>query len=132
MAALQLFDPFRVVSPLFCTAYPRVSPGAVECVPFGDDEPAYCPDAEPTGEAFGQQDDIELAGAAGYCRDVKTIRYVYWRDEDMWLGHLEDYPDYMTQGRTLAELRENLRDIFEDIAGGHIPGVRRVAKLQIA
>ncbi len=50
----------------------------------------------------------------------------------MWLGHLEDYPDYMTQGKTLEELRENLRDILEDVTDGHIPGVRRVAKMQIA
>jgi predicted RNase H-like HicB family nuclease len=63
---------------------------------------------------------------------VKTIRYVYWKEEDMWLGYLEEYPDYMTQGETLEELRDNLTDIFEDVSGGHIPGVRRVAKLQIA
>jgi hypothetical protein len=50
----------------------------------------------------------------------------------MWLGYLEEYPDYMTQGKTMEELRDNLTDIFEDISGGHIPGVRRVAKLQIA
>jgi predicted RNase H-like HicB family nuclease len=63
---------------------------------------------------------------------MKTVRYVYWRDDDMWLGYLEDYPDYMTQGRTLQELRVNLKDILGDVTGGHIPGVRRVAKLQIA
>ena len=63
---------------------------------------------------------------------VKTIRYVYWKEDDAWLGYLEDYPDYMTQGETLDELRENLRDIFDEVTGGHIPGVRRIAKLQIA
>lgn len=63
---------------------------------------------------------------------MKSIRYVYWQDEEMWLGYLEEYPDYRTQGESLAELQENLRDLFEDLAGGHIPGVRRVAELQIA
>jgi len=63
---------------------------------------------------------------------MQTIRYVYWQDEDMWLGYLEDYPDYMTQGETLEELQENLKDIYEDLIGGRIPGVRRVAELQIA
>jgi predicted RNase H-like HicB family nuclease len=63
---------------------------------------------------------------------MKSVRYVYWQDEDMWLGYLEDYPDYMTQGQTLAELRQNLKDLYEDLSGGHIPGVRKVAELKIA
>lgn len=63
---------------------------------------------------------------------MKTVRYIYWQDGDMWLGHLEDFPDYETQGETLQELQENLKDIYEDITGGHIPGVRRVAELQLA
>ena len=46
---------------------------------------------------------------------MNSIRYVYWQDEDAWLGHLEDYPDYMTQGYTREELIENLKDIYADI-----------------
>ena len=46
---------------------------------------------------------------------MKTVRYVHWQDEDMWLGYVEDFPDYMTQGETLEELQENLRDLYEDI-----------------
>ena len=41
----------------------------------------------------------------------------------MWLGYLEEYPDYMTQGESIEELEENLRDIFKELAGGHIPCV---------
>ena len=63
---------------------------------------------------------------------METTRYVYWQDEDMWLGYLEEFPDYMTQGETLQELQENLKDFFEDLTGGKIPGVRRVAELRIA
>jgi hypothetical protein len=50
----------------------------------------------------------------------------------MVLGYLEEFPDYVTQGQTLEELQENLRDIYADISGGKIPGVRHVAELQIA
>lgn len=60
------------------------------------------------------------------------IGYVYWQDEDVWLGYIEEYPDYITQGETLDELQENLRDIYRDLTGGKIPGVRRVAELQLA
>ena len=63
---------------------------------------------------------------------MKTVTYVYWQDEDMWLGHLEEYPDYMTQGKSLKELQENLKDIYSDLTGGHIPNVRKTAELQIA
>jgi predicted RNase H-like HicB family nuclease len=63
---------------------------------------------------------------------MKTVRYVYWQEEDMWLGYIEEFPDYMTQGETLEELQENLRDIYDDLFGGKIPGVRHVAELQIA
>ena len=63
---------------------------------------------------------------------MKKIRYIYWQEDDMWLGYLEDYPDYMTQGESLEELQENLKDIFSDITDGHIPGVRKVAELQLA
>ena len=63
---------------------------------------------------------------------MKTLRYVYWQDEDMWLGYLEEFPDYMTQGQTVEELQENLKDLYDDLTSGQIPGVRRVAELKIA
>ena len=63
---------------------------------------------------------------------MQTTRYVYWQDGDLWLGYLEEYPDYMTQGETLDELQLNLRDIYQELTSGNIPGVRRVADLQIA
>ncbi len=63
---------------------------------------------------------------------MKTIRYVYWQDNDMWLGYLEDYPDYRTQGESLDELQENLKDIYQDVTGGVIPNVKHVGDLQIA
>ena len=49
----------------------------------------------------------------------------------MWLGYLERYPDYWTQGETQEELRENLRDIYDELTGGHIPCVREAAVLEI-
>ena len=63
---------------------------------------------------------------------MKTIRYVYWQDGGAWLGYLEDYPDYMTQGDTLEDLQAHLKDLFDDLSGGHIHGVRKIAELQVA
>jgi predicted RNase H-like HicB family nuclease len=61
-----------------------------------------------------------------------TARFVYWQDDDMWLGYLEEYPDYMTQGKSLRELKENLKDIHDDLTSGAIPYVRKIAELEIA
>jgi predicted RNase H-like HicB family nuclease len=62
---------------------------------------------------------------------MSTTKIVYWQDGEMWLGYLEEYPDYQTQGESLDELKENLRDIYADITGGHIPGVRKVEELTL-
>ena len=60
-----------------------------------------------------------------------AARYVYWEEDGAWLGYLEEFPDYLTQGETLPELEENLRDLYRDLTSGEIPGVRRVAELSI-
>lgn len=62
---------------------------------------------------------------------MTMARYVYWQDGEMWLGYLEEFPDYMTQGETLEELKENLADLYSDLTSGQIPSVRRVAELPI-
>jgi len=62
---------------------------------------------------------------------VATARYVYWQDGDQWVGYLEEYPDYLTQGETLEDLQENLKDLFRDLTSGQVPGVRRVAELSV-
>jgi len=63
---------------------------------------------------------------------METIKFVYWQDGDMCLGYLEEYPDYMTQGDSLEELKENLKDIYKDLASGAIPCVRKIAELEVA
>lgn len=63
---------------------------------------------------------------------MKTMRYIYWQDGNIWLGYLDEFPDYMSQGESLEELQENLKDIYRELTGGNIPGVRKVAELQLA
>ena len=50
----------------------------------------------------------------------------------MFLGYLEEFPDYVTQGKTLKELQVNLKDIHDEVTSGNIPGVRHVAEMQFA
>ena len=58
-------------------------------------------------------------------------KYVYWKDEDTWLGYLEEFPDYWTQGKTQDDLKENLIDLYKELSSGTIPNVLRVAELEI-
>ncbi|MHB8835489.1 MAG: type II toxin-antitoxin system HicB family antitoxin [Candidatus Methylomirabilia bacterium] len=59
---------------------------------------------------------------------MKT-KFTYYQEDDMWVGWLEDYPDYRTQGESLSELKENLKDIYYELTCGNIPGVRKVGEL---
>jgi len=63
---------------------------------------------------------------------MEKTRFIYWQDDDAWLGHLEEYPDYMTQGETLDDLKAHLLDLHKDLSSGQIPSVRRVAELDLS
>ena len=62
---------------------------------------------------------------------MSNARYVHWQDGEMWLGYFEEFPDYLTQGESVTELEENLRDLYRDLTSGEIPGIRKVAELTI-
>ena len=66
-----------------------------------------------------------------YTGEMSTARYVHWQDQGMWLGYFEEFPDYLTQGETIEDLQENLRDLYKDLTSGEIPGIRRVAELPV-
>jgi predicted RNA binding protein YcfA (HicA-like mRNA interferase family) len=40
---------------------------------------------------------------------MNTTKYVYWQDEGMWLGYLEEYPDYGLKARREKNGRESQR-----------------------
>jgi len=58
--------------------------------------------------------------------------FIYYKENDMYVGYLEEFPDYMTQGETLEELKLNLIDIYKDIAANQVPCVHHVGELEIA
>lgn len=62
---------------------------------------------------------------------MQRLKYQYYQEEDAWIGWLEDYPDYRTQGQSLAELEENLREIFAELTSGTIPCVLHAGELVI-
>jgi hypothetical protein len=63
---------------------------------------------------------------------MQVVKMVYWKGDKFWLGYLQDYPDYWTQGETLEDLKEHLKDLYKDITSGQVPGVRKVEDLVIS
>ena len=52
---------------------------------------------------------------------AQKLTMVYWKDEQFWLGKLLEHPAIMTQGETLEELEENLKDAFLSMAMDEVP-----------
>ena len=63
---------------------------------------------------------------------MQVAKIVVWQDGDAWLGYLQEYPDYWTQGESLDDLKRHLSDHYADLAGGAIPGARRVEDLIVS
>jgi predicted RNase H-like HicB family nuclease len=63
---------------------------------------------------------------------MKDATFTYWQDGEHWIGHLDEFPDYLTQGTSLDDLKAHLADLHADLTSGVISHVRRHAKLQVA
>lgn len=48
----------------------------------------------------------------------------------MFIGYLEEYPDYSTQGNSLEELQENLLDLYQEFSKNNIPAIGKIAELE--
>ena len=62
----------------------------------------------------------------------RTAKIVYWHEGKHWLGFFQDYPDYVTQGKSLDELKGMLKDLYRDMTSGEIPGIRKVQDLVVS
>lgn len=51
----------------------------------------------------------------------QRLTMVYWKGERMWLGKLLEFPDVMTQGETVEELEENIKDAYRVLSNGEAP-----------
>lgn len=53
---------------------------------------------------------------------MKTkMKMIYWKGEKFWLGKLLEHPEIMTQGETLEELEENIKDAYLLMAMEDVP-----------
>jgi predicted RNase H-like HicB family nuclease len=46
---------------------------------------------------------------------MESTKYIYWQDQGKWLGYLQEYPDYWTQGASLEDLHAHVEDLYRDV-----------------
>jgi hypothetical protein len=63
---------------------------------------------------------------------MKTVQFTSWQDGEFFIGFLNDYPDYQTQGLNKEELIGNLKDLLIDFELGQVPYIRKVEELLVA
>jgi len=51
----------------------------------------------------------------------RRLTMVYWKAERFWLGKLLEHPEIMTQGETLEELEDNLKDAYRLMTMEDVP-----------
>jgi predicted RNase H-like HicB family nuclease len=50
-----------------------------------------------------------------------TMKMISWKSGKFWLGKLKEHPEIMTQGKTLKELEENLKDAYQMMVMEDVP-----------
>jgi predicted RNase H-like HicB family nuclease len=54
--------------------------------------------------------------------NVETkMTLLYWKGDKFWLGKLLEHPEIMTQGETIEELEENIKDAYVLLAMDDVP-----------
>lgn len=56
---------------------------------------------------------------------------LYWKSDKFWLGKLLEHPKIMTQGETIEELEENIKDAYLLMAMDDVPEEYQVKEIAI-
>lgn len=61
----------------------------------------------------------------------KNLTMIYWKGEQFWLGKLLEFPDIMTQGETIEELEENLKDAYQMMVMDDVPDEYEIKEIAL-
>ena len=63
---------------------------------------------------------------------MKTkMKMIYWKGEKFWVGKLFEHPEIMTQGETLEELEENMKDAYLLMTMDDVPEEHQIKELTL-
>jgi predicted RNase H-like HicB family nuclease len=60
-----------------------------------------------------------------------TLTMIYWKGDRYWLGKLREHPEIMTQGETLEELEENIKDAYQLMVMDDVPSNFEVKEIAV-
>ncbi len=52
---------------------------------------------------------------------MNSFTMLYWKEDKFWLGKVLEHPEIMTQGETLDELEENMKDAYRLMVMEDVP-----------
>ena len=61
----------------------------------------------------------------------QRLTLVYWKGDRMWLGKLLEFPEIMTQGETVEELEENIRDAYRLLVLDGVPAEHQTKEIAV-
>jgi predicted RNase H-like HicB family nuclease len=64
-------------------------------------------------------------------RIERNLTLIYWKGEKFWLGKLLENPEIMTQGKTVLELIENIKDAYYQMTLDEIPSDFRIKEITV-
>ncbi len=59
------------------------------------------------------------------------IKIVYWKGEKFWLGKILEQPEIMSQGETVEELEENLKDAYKLMLMDDVPSDYQLKEISV-
>ncbi len=62
---------------------------------------------------------------------MQTVKFIHWQEGDAWIGFLQEYPDYWTQGQSLSDLIDHLKDLYQDLDGNNLSGCRKAGEFVV-
>ena len=59
------------------------------------------------------------------------LKMIYWKGEKFWLGKLLEHPEIMTQGETVEELEENIKDAYHVMVLDDVPDDHQTKEISL-
>ncbi len=61
----------------------------------------------------------------------QKMTMLYWKGPQFWVGKLLDHPEIMTQGETMEELEENLKDAYRMMVMEDVPELYQTKEIAL-
>ena len=59
------------------------------------------------------------------------IKMVYWKGDKFWLGKILEHPEIMSQGETIEELEDNLKEAYKLMLMDDVPSNYQLKEISV-